>query len=199
LKQASSVYTGDACRFTPCDNSAVCRNSFSWLDERRAESTAAWRFNHHPVASLGVQHKSPTQHLNRAIFMHHTLHPCGPSEPTQAPWRHCFATPRQQTHLQWGETFKHANHTIAAAMCAVATGTKSTLQLPKPNRKAAFENFRVGQSGIGHVTLHAMGAIEVWPGPGTSTHCFVVLQCVIAKGYVVHAALTCTLHAKGTE
>ena len=63
-------------------------------------------------------------------------------------------------------------------------------------REPPFEDFRIGQPGIGHVGLHRVGAVEIRPGARSTANGFVILIGVGAEGEIVHRPLGRRQHAE---
>ena len=53
----------------------------------------------------------------------------------------------------------------------------------------AFQYFRIGNTGIGHMGLHGIGAGKVRPGSRAAADGFVVLMLIVTKTQVIHGAL----------
>ena len=58
--------------------------------------------------------------------------------------------------------------------------------------KAPFQNFRVGDGGVGHMRVYSVRSVEPWAGAGAAADCFVVAATLVAEDQVVHRTLACS-------
>src|SRR6516164_5508918 len=67
------------------------------------------------------------------------------------------------------------------------------------DRVAELQHFRIGQSCIGHVGMHGVGAVKTGAGGRTGADGFVILVSRISEVQIVHAALCCSKRAERSK
>ena len=72
-----------------------------------------------------------------------------------------------------------------AASARILTNVK----ILEHDRVAELQHFRIGQSRIGHMSMHSIGAVKTGPGRRTGADGFVILVSRISKVQIVHGAL----------
>src|SRR5690606_27161429 len=79
-----------------------------------------------------------------------------------AAWRDS-AVGRQDRAVHRLQEAQRAGRAVTRRERTLSAGTLSQPEVLDHHRKAHFENFRVGQARVGHVDVHARGAIEAAP------------------------------------
>src|SRR5690606_36546399 len=96
-----------------------------------------------------------------------------------------------------------AHSAVASAPAPAAAAAAADRETVDAHRVAPFQHLGVGQPGVGHVGLHASGAVETariacsalqYAGTRASGYGFVVLVTLVAEGEVVHRSLRSTHH-----
>jgi len=82
-----------------------------------------------------------------------------------------------------------AARTVTAVVAAGAARSAAYGELPQQHGKFRFEDLRVRESRVGHVSLYGVAAVELRTRAGTAGDRFVVLEPVIAESQIVHGAL----------
>ena len=72
-------------------------------------------------------------------------------------------------------------------------------KLFKQNRKPCFKDFRVGDSGVGHVRMDGVCSRKIGACTCASTDGFIVLEVRISEGEIIHRTLRSCQRAKGSE
>lgn len=82
-----------------------------------------------------------------------------------------------------------SDDTIAAWEGSLTSGALTKTKLPKEYRIALLEDFRVGNTSIGHMRVDTALACPGRAGTGASRYCLVVAKLSISKRQVVHTTL----------
>lgn len=88
-----------------------------------------------------------------------------------------------------GEEFEFTDDTVATGERAAAAGVLADGKLVEADGVTAFEDFGVGDGGVGHVAVLGAGTGVGWAGAGAAADGFVVAKAVVAEEEVVHGAL----------
>jgi hypothetical protein len=102
-------------------------------------------------------------------------------------------------HVQRLEKFHLTDQPVTAAVPALATGAAADGKFPEQQRIAPFQDFRIGDAGVGHVGVNAGLAMPGRAGPGSAADGLVVAEARVAESEVVHASLGCCRHAEGFQ
>lgn len=76
------------------------------------------------------------------------------------------------------EKFNGAEQSVAAVECALAAGAGADGKLQAADGVAVFEDFGIGNGGIGHVHVDAGGAMETGAGGRATANGFVVAKAI---------------------
>lgn len=69
-----------------------------------------------------------------------------------------------------------ADHAVPAAVLARAAAAGAQAELAQKDRVPPFEDLSVGDARVGHVRVHARGAVPGGAGAGAAGYCFVVAE-----------------------
>ena len=82
----------------------------------------------------------------------------------------------QDADLHRDAEFDIPDHALAAVVLARARAAGAQAELPQDHRVASFEDFGVRDAGVGHVRVHAVGAVPGGSGAGAAGDGFVVAE-----------------------
>mmetsp|Transcript_12904 Transcript_12904/g.47184 ORF Transcript_12904/g.47184 Transcript_12904/m.47184 type:complete len:288 (+) Transcript_12904:794-1657(+) len=119
------------------------------------------------------------EHISARQSLATSIDPVRPVRPTLA----------QNTNGHSLQEFHLTNNSVSALVSPSPTATLPQGELPQQDRVAALENLWISDASVGHVALHAAGAIPCWPCTAAPSDGFVVAEVLVAESKVVHATL----------
>src|SRR5262249_51392057 len=99
------------------------------------------------------------------------------------------AVPRQDRAIHLFQETDGAAHAVAGIPAAASARTFTDVEVLEQHRIAELQHLRVGQSGVGHVGVHGVGAGKTRARRRARTYRLVVLVLGVAEIEVVHGAL----------
>ena len=82
----------------------------------------------------------------------------------------------EDADLDGDSEFNVADHAVATAVLAFSAAAVSKAEFVEQDGVAPFEDFGVGDAGVGHVHMDAAGTIPRWACAGSACNGFVVSE-----------------------
>ena len=105
----------------------------------------------------------------------------------------------QQRAVHFLQEADGAADAVARVPLALAARALADVEVLQHHRIAEFENLRIGETRVGHVRVHGVGAVEAGAGGRAGADRLVVLIRLVAEVEVVHRALRAGERAERAE
>ncbi|MCS1412175.1 MAG: hypothetical protein M2R45_05379 [Verrucomicrobia subdivision 3 bacterium] len=88
---------------------------------------------------------------------------------------------------------------VASGVLALAAAVWADCELVQGDGVTVFEDFRVGDAGVGHVGVDTAGAVKGVGGASAAADGFVVADAIVPEDEVVHGALAACGQPQGFD